>query len=195
MTNTKRLYLKSWEYNCARVLQELYNIITKKGGFACSDWQTEKDIYLISNRTLSNKIAELEEKLKRVYISNSYIDELEKEYQKLKKINNEPIKINFKSYIRFILNDTMYYFQIDDNPFFEFIYTKIPVENNSYQGEYYCQNDAKEWCCDELFSLNCKDTIIKKCARNIFNMLMNSEISTRYRGKDANKSIKKYHEI
>lgn len=51
---------------------------------------------------------------------------------------------HFSSYISFVLDDMYYYYQVPDNPFFEdsFLYSKIPVRDMVYEGEYYASAPA-----------------------------------------------------
>lgn len=182
--DNERLYLKSWQYNAARILSELANIVKTNGGRV----QPLKTA-IISDRSLSYTIQEKKQKLemlsehlpesKNLSAALAYKEQITKEIETLESINNEPITVTHTSYIKFVLDDIVYYYQVDDNPFFEFYYTKVPVQNNKIGSNIntYADCDAKEWVKDSLFKYACPEKDIKDAADFIFNMLTNAPLS------------------
>ena len=182
--DNERLYLKSWQYNAARILSELANIVKTNGGRV----QPLKTA-IISDRSLSYTIQEKKQKLemlsehlpesKNLSAALTYKEQITKEIEALESINNEPITVTHTSYIKFVLDGILYYYQVDDNPFFEFYYTKAPVQNNKIGSNIntYADCDAKEWVKDSLFKYACPEKDIKDAANFIFNMLTNAPLS------------------
>lgn len=89
----------------------------------------------------------------------------------------EPITVTHTSYISFILDETHYYYQVDDNPFFEFYYKKAPIRNGKYSRDAALEADKKEWLYDCFFKSNCGQPDIVEAANLIFNMLCNAPVS------------------
>lgn len=182
--DNERLYLKSWQYNAAKILSELANIVKTNGGRV----QPLKTA-IISDRSLSYTIQEKKQKLemlskhlpesKNLSAALAYKKQMTKEIEALESINNEPITVTHTSYIKFVLDDIVYYYQVDDNPFFEFYYTKVPVQNNKIRSNIntYADCDTKEWEKDSLFKYACPEKDIKDAADFVFNMLTNAPLS------------------
>jgi hypothetical protein len=78
-------------------------------------------------------------------------------------------------YTNFILDDDYYYFQIDDNPFFPFYYTKTPIKNNKYSKDVYMEESKKEYLYDCFFEENPAQEDIKEAANILFNELTNAK--------------------
>lgn len=135
-----RLYLRAWEYNAARIITELANIVNNHGGRV-----KPTHTAIISDRSTEEE--------------------------------NEPITVTHTSYISFILDDTYYYYQVDDNPFFEFYYNKTPITNGKYSKDAGLEADKKEWLFDCFFKSNCGQPDIIEAANLIFNMLCNAPMS------------------
>lgn len=185
----ERLYLTTWNYNAARIITRLAEIVTNNGGRVKPQYKA-----VISNRNRDSAIREYREKIERYtemekVKSNparvNAIREYSKKLQGLEMINGEPITVTHTTYIRFVLNDTMYYYQVSDNPFFEFVYSKVPTQNGEYTPNCYCMNDKKQWLYDCLFSYECSETDIKNAANSIFDMLLQAEMSTFYHKGNA----------
>ena len=81
------------------------------------------------------------------------------------------IEVKHTTYINFVLNGYHYYYQIDENPFFDFYYTKAPIIGNKYSKEHCLENDTKDWIKDEAFYTPFTDEKIKNLAQFIFEML------------------------
>ena len=89
----------------------------------------------------------------------------------------EPITVTHTSYISFILDETYYYYQVNDNPFFEFYWIKAPVKNGEYPKDAALEIDNKEWLYDCFLKSNCGQPDIIEAANLIFNMLCNAPMS------------------
>lgn len=194
---TKNLTLNSMNYNIARIIQELYKIIVDKGGYIVSDFATKKEAIYITNRSLTEKIIKLQQQKERVETINTNtnkfytsskkattIENLTNEINKLMAIDNTPKKVNFatfgSSYISFVLDDSYYYYQTDDNPFFDFYFSKSPVNNNIVAGNRYLDSDTKDWLTDDIFTFYFTDKQAKEKAIQIFNMLINAPYSKKH---------------
>lgn len=136
----KRLYLRAWEYNAARIITELANIVKNHGG----------RVKPTHTAIISDRSAEEE---------------------------NEPITVTHTNYISFVLDEVYYYYQVNDNPFFEFYYYKTPIKNGKRSRDAGLEADKKEWLFDCFFESNCAQQDIVEAANLIFNMLCNAPMS------------------
>ncbi len=178
----ERLYLKPWSYNAARIISDLAKIVENNGG----RYKPTKAA-IISDRSCTEKIREYEDKLTQYKsivakgLGNEHtldaIDFMEKEIDRLKKINNDPIRVTHTTYISFILDGLYYYYQVDDNPFFDFYYSKTPVKNGKRSRDAVMEKDKREWLFDCFFVSGCSEADIKEAANLIFNMLVNAKNS------------------
>lgn len=179
----EKLYLTSWGYNCCRLMTRLACIVEEHGGRV-----RPNKTAMIVNRTVSELIREKEERKRfwerlltsRVGVPEkceAAINTIEKEIKKLKECEKPPIKVTHTTNIRFVLDGICYYYQLDENPFFDFIYSKTPVIGNKYSMDTIHVEDKKEWLNDCFLSRNCTDEDIEKAAAFIFNMLINSRKS------------------
>ena len=190
----ERRYLTTWKYNAALILEELETIVKNNGGAICSTWQgknapvwlTTRKSFLITNRTLDGAKRETEErieklkKLKREEAAAGFIKQLE-EYNK---INNVPRLSYYGNYlyICFVLDGYYYYFSMDENPFFDFHFAKMKIEEeNKIKRFYYCFDDKKEWLFDCFFRVNCSSEDRREAANLIFNKLQNSKTCQTYK--------------
>lgn len=55
--------------------------------------------------------------------------------------NSEFVRVTHTTYISFVYDETAFYFQVDQNPFFPSYYTKTPVKNGKF---------SKDACLDEF---------------------------------------------
>lgn len=192
--NTKKLYLTNWSYNSALILAELENIVKSNGGKLCATWEYgEPPAWLtkrgepceITNRTLSKAIHEKREHYERLKTRGRLEaqEACKKELEQLENINNGPVKSFYGEwkYINFILDDFYYSYSMDDNPFFDFHYSKRHIENkNKINRNYYCNIDDKIWWDDDFWRWNRSEAEIKKAAQIIFNMLTTAKESKTY---------------
>ena len=142
---------------------------------------------VISNRTIDTIKTECSlrlEKLKGLEEKNhkeilvSAIEKKEKELKELEQIKNDPITVTNTSYISFVLENTYYYFQLDDNPFFEFLLVKTPVKNGKYSQDAAAEETEKSWLEDQFLKIGCSDKDINDAAKKIFDMLVASKNSS-----------------
>lgn len=153
----ERLYLRAWEYNVARIITELANIVKSHGGRV-----KPTHTAIISNRSTEEK--------------------------------SEPIAVTHTSYISFILDETYYYYQVNDNPFFEFYYNKTPIKNGKRSRDAGLEGDKKEWVFDCFFGNNCGDSDIIEAANLIFKMLCNAPMSKIIRSRHKQRVPNTYDE-
>jgi len=150
MANTRkpeRLRLNSWGYNAARILSALAVIVENNGG---------EIQYSSYDRTyeLTNRSAEILEK----YRAEA----------------NDPIICTHEIYIKFVYNNDYYYYCIEENPVFDFYFSKYPISDGKYDANRYGMQDKKEWQSDCFFKCGCSDADITEAANMIFNMLVKS---------------------
>ncbi len=93
------------------------------------------------------------------------------------KEESEPITVTHTTYISFILDETYYYYQVNENPFFEFYYIKTPIRDGKRSKDAGLEADKKEWLYDCFFESNCGQPDIVEAANLIFNMLCNAPMS------------------
>ena len=187
----ERLYLNSWEYNMARVLSELAKMVQDRGG-RCK----RLPYAMVTNRTSYNKAVELKSKVElyeqniNKYSNAELIEKLKTalektraEYEQAKAAadNEKPVKVEYTSYIDFVLNDTRYYFQIDNNPFFPVLASKTPVKNGKYSRDAVLGECNTEWAIDELILRSATDTTVKTTAARILEYLTGEKNSPIYR--------------
>lgn len=177
----KRLYLSAWRYNAARVLTELARIVKNNGGTVAP-----KTPALIINRNLEGTVNEYTERLRHLQTLQVEIGYNEtraaaivtysEKLQELQKVDNTPIKTGYISYLSFVL-DGNYYYQIDENPFFDFHYIKTPVKSGRRSCDAIYKNDKKEWVADCFFTSFCTNEEVKTAAGYIFDMLTSAPVS------------------
>lgn len=174
----QRLYLSTWEYNAARVLTELARIVKNNGGTVAP-----KTAALISNRNLEHTVEEYKERLQHLQtlqVERGYNETraaaIVTYSEKLQKVDNTPIKTGCISYLSFVL-DGNYYYQIDENPFFDFYYIKTPVKSGRRSCDAIGKNDKKEWVADCFFTSFCTNEEVKTAAGYIFDMLTSAQVS------------------
>ena len=176
----QRLYLTSWQYNCARVMTQLAKLVEAKGGKVKHGYTL-----LVNNRSINEKIREIEshiEGMRKVGEKlNKELDlsKTEAELAALKAIPNEPITITQDLYIVFVLNGIYYYYEANDNPFFDFRYTKTPVVNGKYSSRACSDEMDKTWTRDEMFGFECSEEVINSAAEALLDMLIKAELSVK----------------
>lgn len=189
MQKTERLYVRSWEYNAARILTELAVIVENNGGkVVYADYDHN---YLLSNRSIHAVIRENQARIDglkgslEVAPDDGKADKRRDNIERLIAENAEyaekyhdeaenPIECTHKSYIKFTLDDHYYYYQVDDNPFFEFYADKYPIVNGKYDAHRYGIEDKKEWLLDCYLKAGCSKVEIREAANLIFNWLVSA---------------------
>lgn len=187
----ERLYLTNWEYNMARVISELARLIQGRGG-RCK----QLPYAMVTNRNNYNKAIELKNNLElyernvKLFKDPEKIEKLERaiektrrEYEQAKSVadNEKPVKVEYTSYIDFVLNDTRYYFQVDNNPFFPVLASKTPVKNGKYSRDAVLGEFEKEIAFDQMILSSASEQEIKEVAILILDTLVNSNKSAIYR--------------
>lgn len=153
MGKEETLYLNSWDFNIARILQRIEKLVFDNGGCIVSTWEKELTTYNLIPRTTNykNEITYYQEKA---------------------------ITTNYKSYIEFVLDGFVYYIQFDSNPFFEHYFSKIPVkEDLKVEYKYYRNDLNRDFMYDCLFNINCSNEEIKEIANLIFNQILTAKNS------------------
>lgn len=179
-------YYTNWEYNAARLLARLADIVENNGGYIAETnapdyfYHSFQTVYTIHNRTLRAAIREQAERVKRLKELKRDSTNAEKELHDLETIDAPAIVTRFTSYIHFMLDGTYYELSFDSNPFFPFHFRKIKTENNKFTGDYYLEDFTKDWLYDCFFSFRCCDADIKEGAQLIFNALLNAKASAEY---------------
>jgi hypothetical protein len=153
----ERLYLRAWEYNAARIITELANIVENHGGRV-----KPTNAAIISDRSAKEE--------------------------------TEPITVTHTSYISFVLDDTYYHYQVNNNPFFDFYYNKTPIKNGKRSRDAGLEADKKEWLFDCFFGSNCGQQDIIEAANLIFNMLCNAPQSRIIRDKHKQRVANTYND-
>jgi hypothetical protein len=153
----ERLYLRAWEYNAARIITELANIVETHGGRV-----KPTNAAIISDRSAKEE--------------------------------TEPITVTHTSYISFVLDDTYYHYQVNNNPFFDFYYNKTPIKNGKRSRDAGLEADKKEWLFDCFFGSNCGQQDIIEAANLIFNMLCNAPQSRIIRDKHKQRVANTYND-
>ncbi len=187
----KKLYLKSWDYNAALILQNLEQIARDHGAEIVTSWKRDKtEMTQVINRTLSGAIRETAEMVDSLAKNQRpALEEYRRKLEKLEAIPNTPVIIpeqyTWYHHIGFVLDGYYYYYGMDSNPFFNFTYCKTPVtETWQYNRNTYHENDKKEWLVDILFSYSCTDQDRRKAAQAIFEMLTRARPGHVYRDKN-----------
>ena len=147
----------------------------------------EKTLYL---NNWEFNIARVLKRLEKVIDDNGgeFVSNWEKEFDNYKFISrntNQELKAHFKNRMTFVLDGFLYYFQIDENPFFEFYIIKNPIENYISKNRYYKEELNKNWFYDCLFNSDCNDEEIKEIANLFFNELVIKKPCRMVRGKDS----------
>lgn len=177
------LYLRSFEYNAALIINELKEIIINNGGRV----KNNRPGYIV-NRTLSEVMRDTADKLEQFEAiattkpQKLYVNTLRDKLATCKAINNEPILVTTLSYISFVYDGYFYYYEINDNPFFSAHYIKAPLVNGKRSLNYYMENDTKEeWFLDCYLGYDCTNTECREAANLIFNMLVEAPTSEHYK--------------
>lgn len=89
---------------------------------------------------------------------------------------------NFGGYTTFVLDGDYFYVELDDNPFFEFHCSRIPLDSNGKYVGTYCSNELskKEWLYDCLFGHDICDADLKECFQLFLNEVLKMPKSQRY---------------
>lgn len=181
--DNQRLYATSWQYNSARILTRLAQLVTAQGGKV-------KPLHpaILSDRNLEDDIQDIEVRIRTLTEreNESHSDARTLALQtclsrldRLLAIPNTSITVTHTSYISFAMNGLYYSYQLDDNPFFPFYYMKTPIENGTYSGDACLANEPKPWLNDNSFiRYGCSDSEIETAAQAILALLLAAPLST-----------------
>lgn len=179
LKENERLYATSWQYNSARILTRLAQLITAQGGKV-------KPLYpaVISDRNLEEACTATQRRIEssstfHPKVREPLISNLQKELALFQAIPNAPITVTHTSYINFTMNGVYYSYQLDSNPFFPFHYLKTPIDPKSetYSGDACLEDDPKSWFTDPLIGFGCPDSEIESAAGAILSLLLAAPLS------------------
>lgn len=184
LKENERLYATSWQYNSARILTRLAQLITAQGGKV-------KPLYpaVISDRNLEEICTATQRRLESSYKAGptshpkereTQISNLQKELALFQSIPNAPITVTHTSYINFTMNGVYYSYKLDNNPLFPCHYLKTPIDPKSetYSGDACMEESSKSWFTDPLIGFGCPDSEIESAAGAILSMLLAAPLST-----------------
>jgi hypothetical protein len=176
----ERLYATSWQYNSARILTRLAQLITAQGGKV-------KPLYpaVISDRNLEEACTATQHRIEssstfHPKVREPLISNLQKELALFQAIPHTPITVTHTSYINFTMNGVYYSYSLDNNPLFPFHYLKTPIEPKSetYSGDACMEESPKSWFTDPLIGFGCPDSEIESAAGAILSLLIAAPLST-----------------
>lgn len=199
----ERFYLNPWGYNACRIMSTLAEIVISHGGnvkstIPCKVSDRHKYDVL---EDLNEKADSLEEMLqdtdfqeylgkvdkeKSEQIFKHFKSSLEKTRMEIRKCEDEinydkPITVSHTTYVTFELDGVYYYYQVDNNPFFEFHYVKTPITEKGYSKDACMMEDDKKWLYDCYFKSDCPSEMIVDASIAIFEMLVKAENSPIHR--------------
>lgn len=182
--DNERHHATSWQYNSARILTHLAQLITAQGGkvkplpsAVLSDRNLEEACTATQRRIESSYKAGLTSHPKE---RETQISNLQKELARFQAIPNAPITVTHTSYINFTMNGVYYSYSLNDNPFFPFHYLKTPIDPKSetYSGDACMEESSKSWLTDPLIGFGCPDSEIESAAGAILSLLLAAPLST-----------------
>lgn len=190
----QKIYLCGWNYNAARIITELVKVAENHGATVkpCGkiavvvdrtkcDKITEEEENLVRYKSLLSdpdfKFSGCDSELKKIAFIKKAIKATEEKIQELSKAAEKSFETSFLSYVTFKLDNMIYYYQVDDNPFFPFYWYKTPIKNGMYSRDAMSKEDKKEWFYDCFFKSECSDSDIVEAANLIFNMLVSAPVS------------------
>lgn len=200
----RTLYPANWEYNGCRIIKALERIIYNHGGVI------EHKSYnhgFIENRTLAGAVADLETragnlrnaletgKSKNPDITTAALEKCLQDLEDVRAIDNSPIEIYNGLYIRFYIDNIYYSIELNDNPFFDFYYTKTPIKNNKRSRDAVGEIlDKSNWLYDCFFGYKAADGDCIEAANIIFNQVMNAKNSTISRDSSRERVPNRYND-
>lgn len=180
----ERHHATSWQYNSARILTHLAQLITAQGGkvkplpsAVLSDRNLEEACTATQRRIESSYKAGLTSHPKE---RETQISNLQKKLARFQAIPNATITVTHTSYISFTMNGVYYSYSLDNNPFFPFHYLKTPIDPKSetYSGDACMEESSKSWFTDPLIGFGCPDSEIESAAGAILSLLLAAPLST-----------------
>lgn len=186
------LYLKVNQYNVARMMSRLAEIVKENGGRV-----KETTPGYIENRTLRNDQLQVLRNIE-LFEENPTTDPatLQARAAYIERnaalLNADPdatkTRVTHTSYISFVLNDMYYYFEEDDNPFFPARYGKTRIidagDAKKINKDYYLNNiepENKNYYLDMFWDNDASADEINDAAGRLYDMLTSAEESEIYR--------------
>ena len=176
----ERLYATSWQYNSARILTRLAQLITAQGGKV-----KPLNPAVLSDRNLEEACTATQRRLEssstfHPKVRESLISNLQKELALFQSIPNTPITVTHTSYINFAMNGVYYFYSLDNNPLFPCHYIKTPIDPQSetYSGDACVEESSNPWFTDPLIGFGCPDSEIESAAGAILSLLLAAPLST-----------------
>lgn len=182
--DNERHHATSWQYNSARILTHLAQLITAQGGKV-----KPLPSAVLSDRNLEEACTATQRCIESSYKAGltshpkereTQISNLQKELARFQAIPNAPITVTHTSYINFTMNGVYYSYSLNDNPFFPFHYLKTPIDPKSetYSGDACMEESSKSWLTDPLIGFGCPDSEIESAAGAILSLLLAAPLST-----------------
>lgn len=196
--DNQTLYPATWEYNALLIVNELAAVVENNGGRVKPGYRAG----YIQNRSITTAIFEYQARAEKITAAidgcpdsdenerrRAALVNLNTDIEKLKQIDNAPRRIEHDLYLSFVIDDSYYYMQLDENPFFEFYYQKTPIKNGRYSADVYLTELEKTWLYDCFFEMDCAAADRREAANLIYNILVNapySEIHHEYKKECVN---------
>lgn len=175
----ERHHATSWQYNSARILTHLAQLITAQGGKV-----KPLPLAILSDRNLEEICTATQRRIESASTFHPKVREplifnLQKELALFQSIPNAPITVTHTSYINFTMNGVYYSYSLDNNPFFPFHYLKTPIDPKSetYSGDACVEESSKSWFTDPLIGFGCPDSEIESAAGAILSLLLAAPLS------------------
>ena len=182
------LYLKANQYNVARMMSRLAEIVKENGGRV-----KETTPGFIENRTIRTEQLKVQRDIE-LFEENPTTNPatlqaraayIEKNADLLKANPEETrIRVTHLNWIAFILNDMYYYFEEDDNPFFPARYGKTRIidadDAQKINKDYYLNSieaENKNYYIDPLWNNDASADEINDAAGRLYNILTSAEES------------------
>lgn len=173
LKENERLYATSWQYNSARILTRLAQLITAQGGKV-------KPLYpaVISDRNLEKACTATQRRIESAStfhpkVREPLISNLQKELALFQSIPNAPITVTHTSYINFAMNGVYYSYSLDN-----YLKTPIDPKSETYSGDACMEESSKSWLTDSLIGFGCPDSEIESAAGAILSLLLAAPLST-----------------
>lgn len=186
------LYLDNVNFNNALVINALADIVLANGG------AIEKPKYntcVFYRRHVIERKKELTEIIERMNAKTElndtqtrYLNDLNREYKTIKNLD-KAYKCNYSSYLRFIYHNNIYYFEMNDNPLFDYHYLKHGFKgfNEKTSRDFYLEKFNMNKCIAksnfDIWSYYTTKENAHTLANEIFTELAKSKLSGYYKNK------------
>ena len=147
----KHLYLRPVEYNMARILNEVRNMVVESGGKIVKDYNEPRSI------------------TETIFPTDGVWGERSDGKE------GETVEVNCVTYISFVLDGYYYYVQVDENPFFDFLLKKAKVVDDEVSLNTYLDKYDKSWLTDNLWDFGEPYQAIQESATTLFEILKHSK--------------------